>query len=313
MKIIEYDKKYNEKIKDLLIELQEYLIEIDDWNTQILHENYREENFKIDMRKVEEQEGKVYLAIENEEIQGLIMGVVSQLDEIDKITNDCVKTGNVIELVVSKNARGTGIGKNLLNTMEEYFKNINCKRVTIEVFGPNKSAYQFYHKNGYKDRDIFVGKRLTSTENETTIMKVKENKENYMDLLLEADPDKDVVSGYIKEADLYTLKDREKVLAEVTITKVDEETCELKNIATTEDARGKGYANKLIQYVFQEYQTKYKRMIVGTTENMIPFYVLNGFTKYHHTAKNFFVDNYKEEVWDGDLHCIDMYYYSKEF
>lgn len=46
---------------------------------------------------------------------------------------------------------------------------------------------------------------------------------------------------------------------------------------------------------------------------MIPFYVSNGFTKYHHTVKNFFVDNYDEEIWDGDLHCIDMYYYSKEF
>ena len=46
---------------------------------------------------------------------------------------------------------------------------------------------------------------------------------------------------------------------------------------------------------------------------MIPFYVLNGFTKYYKTIKNFFVDNYKEEIWDVDLHCIDMYYYSKEF
>ena len=39
--------------------------------------------------------------------------------------------------------------------------------------------------------------------------------------------------------------------------------------------------------------------------------LLNGFTKYHHTVKNFFVDNYEEEIWDGDLHCIDMYYYYK--
>ncbi len=30
------------------------------------------------------------------------------------------------------------------------------------------------------------------------------------------------------------------------------------------------------------------------------------------TVKNFFIDNYEEEIWDGDLHCIDMYYYSKE-
>ena len=55
----------------------------------------------------------------------------------------------------------------------------------------------------------------------------------------------------------------------------------------------------IISTMKMDIKKKYKRMIVGTTENMIPFYVLNGFTKYHHTVKNFFVDNYDEEVWDG--------------
>ena len=111
MEIIEYNPKYDEQIKDLLDELQEHLVEIDDWNTQILHEDYREENFKIDMRKVEHQEGKIYLAIENNNVKGLIMGAVEKKDEID-------------------------------------------------IFGPNKGAYNFYSKNGYIDRDIFVSKKL---------------------------------------------------------------------------------------------------------------------------------------------------------
>ena len=145
------------------------------------------------------------------------------------------------------------------------------------------------------------------------IVEIKRGKELYIDLLLEADPDKDVVMKYLNDGEMYILKDKEKILAEIVITKVDDETCELKNIATKEEVRGKGYASKMIKYIFDVYSSKYKRMIVGTTENMIPFYVLNGFTKYHHTVKNFFLDNYKEEVWDGDLHCIDMYYYSKEF
>ena len=160
MEIIEYDKKYDEQIKDLLVRLQEYLIEIDDWNTQIMHEKYREENFNIDMRKVEKQEGKIYLAKENEKIQGLIIGAVNELDQIDLITNDCAKTGIVLELIVCKDARGQGIGKKLLNKMEDYFKSINCSRITIEVFGPNRKAYEFYSKNGYMSRDIFVGKKL---------------------------------------------------------------------------------------------------------------------------------------------------------
>ena len=160
MEIIEYHKKYDEQIKNLLVELQEYLVEIDDWNTQILCERYREECFKIDMKKMDEQEGKVYLAVEDENVVGLIMGVVEVKDEIDSITNDCVKTGNVIELIVRKNARRTGIGKSLLKKIEEYFKSINCVRINIEVFGPNRNANTFYSKNGYIDRDIIMSKKI---------------------------------------------------------------------------------------------------------------------------------------------------------
>ena len=145
------------------------------------------------------------------------------------------------------------------------------------------------------------------------IKKIDNNKEDYMELLLEADPDKDIVKKYLNNGDLFVGLEKDKVVCLVVIIKYDEDTCELKNIATLPEYRGKGYASELIKYVFEKYKEKYKRMIVGTTENMIPFYVLNGFKKYHHTVKNFFIDNYKEEIWDGNLHCIDLYYYSKEF
>lgn len=52
MKIVEYDPKYNEQIKDLLVELQNYLIDIDNWHTQVMLPEYRENYFKMDMMKV---------------------------------------------------------------------------------------------------------------------------------------------------------------------------------------------------------------------------------------------------------------------
>ena len=113
------------------------------------------------------------------------------------------------------------------------------------------------------------------------------------------------------DGDLFILEEDEEAVCVAVVVKYDDKTCELKNIATAPQSRGKGYAGKMIKYLFEEYKEKYEMMIVGTTENMIPFYVLNGFNRYHHTVKNFFVDNYEEEIWDGDLHCIDMYYYSK--
>lgn len=155
--------------------------------------------------------------------------------------------------------------------------------------------------------------KLKNNSNNLKVIKIEKNKNKYINLLLEADPDSSVVSKYIEKGEMYVIEEQGKALAEIVITEVDNETCELKNIATLSEARGRGLAKILIKYVFNEYKIKYKRMIVGTTENMIPFYVLNGFTKYFKTVKNFFVDNYKEEIWDGNLQCIDMYYYSKEF
>ena len=160
MQIIDYNSIYDEQIKDLLVELQNYLIDIDDWHTQVMLSEYREENFKMDLRKVNTQEGKIYLAMENNLITGLVMGVVEIKDEIDKLTNDCAKTGSVIELIVKDNIRGNGIGKLLLEKIENYFKSINCKRINIEVFGPNKKGLNFYEKNGYIPRDIIVSKKI---------------------------------------------------------------------------------------------------------------------------------------------------------
>lgn len=158
--IVEYDSKFDEQIKDLLVELQNYLIDIDDWHTQIMLPEYREKYFKMDMEKVKNQDGKIYLEIENNTVNGLIIGVVEEKDDIDKLTNDCAKTGSVIELIVKNNIRGNGIGKNLLEKLEEYFKSINCKRINIEVFGPNKKGLNFYEKNDYVVRDYIVSKKL---------------------------------------------------------------------------------------------------------------------------------------------------------
>ena len=162
MEIIEYNSKFDNQIKDLLVELQNYLIDIDDWHTQIMSQEYREKYFQLDMEKVKKQNGKVYLAVTNDSVLGLVIGVVDEKDFIDELTNDCAKTGSILELIVNSNERGNGIGKLLLNQIESYFKSIDCVRINIEVFGPNQSALNFYKKNDYVVRDIIVSKRLTT-------------------------------------------------------------------------------------------------------------------------------------------------------
>ena len=144
------------------------------------------------------------------------------------------------------------------------------------------------------------------------IKKEKDNKEQYMDLLLEADPSKDMINDYLRDGELFVLTYKEKVACVAVVIKIDNETIELKNIATKEEYRGQGYAKKMLKYLADNYKQKYNKMLVGTSENNIPFYVKQGFDKYEKTIKNYFVDNYDEEIIDGDVHCIDMYYYSKD-
>lgn len=145
-------------------------------------------------------------------------------------------------------------------------------------------------------------------------MQVKkiENKEDYIDLLLEADPSKDMIYKYLNDSDVYALKKEDELISIAVILHIDRKTLELKNIVTRENYRNKGYAKTLLKSLCGNYKQKYDRMLVGVAENNIPFYVKQGFDKYEKTIKNFFIDNYKEEIKDGDLVCTDLIYYSKD-
>lgn len=149
-------------------------------------------------------------------------------------------------------------------------------------------------------------------EQSVVIRKERENKEQYMKLLLEADPSEKLIRQYLGDGELFVLTYKNEVACVAVVTEVDDDTCELKNIATEEKYRGRGYAKKMLKYLCDNYKQKYNKMIVGTTENNIPFYVKQGFDKYEKTIKNFFIDNYEEEILDGELVCTDMIYYSKD-
>lgn len=159
VKIIDYDKKYDEEVKDLLVELQEYIAEIDREKYNILTDEYREKYFKKTIEEVNKYEGKIFLALENEQVIGLIVGLINNEDEM---TYDfkAPKRGRVTELVVAKDNRANGVGRQLLDKMEEYFKSVGCKGILIDVFSYNENAQKFYYKNGYFNRNIEVMKKI---------------------------------------------------------------------------------------------------------------------------------------------------------
>lgn len=152
MQIIEYEEKYLEDVKDLLVELEEYILSIDEDNLDQLHPEYRDKMALLDLEEVTDNKGKCFLALENDKAIGLIMGKIIKFDENDYLDYKCPKEGEITELIVTSKIRSKGIGQSLINKMEKYFKLVGCEYVLVDVFAYNKMGIDFYNKNGYHHR-----------------------------------------------------------------------------------------------------------------------------------------------------------------
>lgn len=160
MEIKKYSKKYEEQIKDLLVELQEYVVQIDKYDLNIISSEYRGKYFDNLVKDCKNNNGKIFIIINENKVEGLVAGYVEKYDEIDKLVYKCPKKGIVEELIVSKNHRSKGAGTLLLKEIETYFKSIECEYIQIDVFAYNENAKRFYYKHDYEDRMITLFKKI---------------------------------------------------------------------------------------------------------------------------------------------------------
>ena len=152
MQIIEYEEKYLEDVKDLLVELEEYILTIDKDHLDQLHPEYRDKMAILDLEEVKNNNGKCFIAVEDNKAVAVIMGIVGKYDEYDYLDYKCPKRGEITELIVSKKVRSSGLGQQLMKKMEDYFKSVGCEYILVDVFAYNKNGIKFYDKNGYHSR-----------------------------------------------------------------------------------------------------------------------------------------------------------------
>jgi GNAT superfamily N-acetyltransferase len=145
-----------------------------------------------------------------------------------------------------------------------------------------------------------------------TIKKIVENKKQFLDILLLADEQENMIDKYLPGGDLFVLYD-DDLKSVCVVVPIDSEACELKNIATYEKYQGKGYARALIDFISDFYKNDYKTMLVGTgeTPTILSFYESCGFEKSHR-VKNFFTENYDHPIFEGNIQLIDMIYLKKD-
>ena len=140
------------------------------------------------------------------------------------------------------------------------------------------------------------------------IIEVTENKKEYLDLLLLADEQEDMIDRYLDRGTMYVLED-DGIKAECVVTDEGDGILEIKNIATSPAHQRKGYGKALIDFVAQKYAGAYSILQVGTGDSpfTIPFYEKCGFVRSH-TIPNFFTDNYDHPIIEDGVQLVDMVY-----
>lgn len=144
------------------------------------------------------------------------------------------------------------------------------------------------------------------------IYEIKDNKKDFMDLLILADEQEDMIEKYLERGTMYVI-DEDGIKGECVVTDEGNDVLEIKNIATVPDSQHRGYARRLIDYVSEKYRDKFTTLQVGTGDSplTIPFYEKCGFCR-HHVVNDFFIDNYDHPIVEEGVQLVDMVYLRKE-
>ena len=145
------------------------------------------------------------------------------------------------------------------------------------------------------------------------IVQITEKKKQYLDLLLLADEQEEMIDRYLERGDMFVLQDEhKKAIAVAVVTVEGDNVVELKNLAVLKEEQGKGYGKRMIEYVCKFYSEKYRILFVGTgdVDVTVGFYKHCGFT-YSHWVKNFFIENYDHPIYEDGVQLKDMVYLSR--
>lgn len=143
------------------------------------------------------------------------------------------------------------------------------------------------------------------------VYEIKENKKDYIDLLLLADEQEDMIDRYLERGKMFVLDDG-GIAAECVVTDEGGGVLEIKNIAVNPAYQNMGYGKRLIAFISEKYNRSHSVLQVGTGDSplTVPFYKKCGF-EFSHTVPNFFIDNYDHPIIECGTQLKDMIYFKK--
>ncbi len=130
-----------------------------------------------------------------------------------------------------------------------------------------------------------------------------------MDLLLLADPSRNMVEEYVKRGECYTAESDNQVIGVYVLLQPRPETVELVNVAVAEHYQGRGIGKQLVIHAVQTAKEKgYRTIEVGTGNSSIGQLALYQKCGFRITGVDidFFIRHYQEEIFENGIQCRDM-------
>ena len=140
---------------------------------------------------------------------------------------------------------------------------------------------------------------------------IESNKKDFLDLLLLADEQENMIDLYLNRGTLFALYDKD-LKSICVVTDEGNGIFELQSIATYPQFQGQGYGKSLIKYICDFYKDQASSMLVGTGDIpwIISFYENCGFT-YSHRLNNYFIEHYETPMFEAGVQLIDKIYLVK--
>lgn len=155
------------------------------------------------------------------------------------------------------------------------------------------------------------------TDKKQNIIFDKLDKENSIpyELLLLADPSKELVDEYLKLSDIYIARQNNETLGVIVLFPLTTEKVEIKNVAVKVEFQGQGIGSFLIENAVQVALLNRKKSIcIGTANSsfgQLYLYQKLGF-EITDINRHFFTNNYAEPIYENSIQAKHMLVLTKQ-
>ncbi|MEF3311999.1 GNAT family N-acetyltransferase [Paenibacillus sp. GYB004] len=130
-----------------------------------------------------------------------------------------------------------------------------------------------------------------------------------MELMLNADPSKQLVEGYLQRGTSYVAIDSGEIVGVYVLLPTRPATVELVNVSVREEHQGKGIGKQLVRHaVRQAKEEGYQTIEVGTgnsSVDQLALYQKCGFRMVG-IDRDFFLRHYEEPLFENGIQVTDM-------